>query len=127
MRAASALRLIGVVGRSVLWRALEVYDTDRLDFAEVCLLAAAGATGVGAVRTVDRAADRVDGVTRIEPCARSPAVGHLQPHSLPQGLPLRPTWLIPGVTEVLVRPKIDSQLSLRGRTSRPGTLTAVGR
>jgi predicted nucleic acid-binding protein len=46
---------------------LEVYEVDRLDFAEAYLVAQAEATGVGAVLSFDRAIDRVGGVRRIEP------------------------------------------------------------
>jgi hypothetical protein len=45
MRAAIALPSIETVGTSVLMRALEVYELDRLDFAEAYLVAQAEATG----------------------------------------------------------------------------------
>jgi len=38
---------IVVVDRAVLLRAVEAYETDRLDFAEAYLVACAESTGVG--------------------------------------------------------------------------------
>lgn len=67
MRAAIALPSISVLDAPLLRRALAVYETERLDFAEAYLVAHAEATGVGAVLTFDRAVDRVGGVERIEP------------------------------------------------------------
>lgn len=58
-----------VVDRGVLLRAVEVYETDRLDFAEAYLVACAENTGVGHVASFDRAIDRVPTVVRIEPSA----------------------------------------------------------
>jgi len=51
----------------MLLRALEVYELDRLDFAEAYLVAQAEVTGVGAVVSFDRSIDRVASVTRHEP------------------------------------------------------------
>jgi len=67
MRAAIALPTISVLRAFVLHRALEVYEVDRLDFAEAYLVAQAEATGVDAVLSFDRAIDRVERVERIEP------------------------------------------------------------
>ncbi|MDW5594261.1 PIN domain-containing protein [Conexibacter stalactiti] len=67
MRAAIALPAISVIDASLIRRALEVYEHDRLDFAEACLVAQAEATGTGAVLTFDRAVDRVASVERIAP------------------------------------------------------------
>jgi predicted nucleic-acid-binding protein len=67
MRAAIALRSIDVVDEAMLLRALEVYEVERLDFADAYLIAAAEATGVGAVMSFDRGIDRVGTVSRIEP------------------------------------------------------------
>lgn len=67
MRAAIALPSIKTVDRSSLLRALEVYEVDRLDFAEAYLVAQAEATGVGTILTFDRTVDRVATVTRQEP------------------------------------------------------------
>lgn len=67
MRAAIAMPSISVIDAALLRRALEVYEHDRLDFAEAYLVAQAEATGVGAVMTFDRAVDRVESVKRIAP------------------------------------------------------------
>ena len=67
MRAAIALPSIETVGTSVLMRALEVYELDRLDFAEAYLVAQAEATGIGEIVSFDRSIDRVVSVTRREP------------------------------------------------------------
>jgi predicted nucleic-acid-binding protein len=67
MRAVIALPSIAVLDASLLRRALEVYEVDRLDFAEAYLVANAEATGVGAVMSFDRAIDRVSTVKRVEP------------------------------------------------------------
>ena len=67
IRAAIALPSIETVGTSVLMRALEVYELDRLDFAEAYLVAQAEATGIGEIVSFDRSIDRVASVTRREP------------------------------------------------------------
>lgn len=67
MRAAIALRSIAVLDAPLLLRALEVYEVDRLDFAEAYLVASAEATGVGAVMSFDRAIDRVRTIERVAP------------------------------------------------------------
>ena len=55
------------VDPALLLRSLEVYETDRLDFAEAYLVACAETTEVGRVASFDRAIDRVDTVERVEP------------------------------------------------------------
>lgn len=55
------------VDPALLLRALEVYETDRLDFAEAYLVACAESTEVGRVVSFDRTIDRVDTVQRVEP------------------------------------------------------------
>ena len=67
MRAAIALPSISVIDTRLVLRALELYEIDRLDFAEAYLIASAEATGVGAVVSFDRTIDRVTTVERIEP------------------------------------------------------------
>ncbi|HXB63246.1 MAG TPA: PIN domain-containing protein [Solirubrobacteraceae bacterium] len=67
MRAALALPSVSVIDTSLLLRALEVYEVDRLDFAEAYLVATAEATAVGAIVSFDRSIDRVATVKRIEP------------------------------------------------------------
>ena len=67
MRAAMALPSIQALAPDVLLRALEVYELQRLDFAEAYLVAQAEATGVGEILSFDRTIDRVETVTRREP------------------------------------------------------------
>ncbi len=67
MRSAIALASIEVVDASLLLRALEVYELDRLDFAEAYLVANAESTGVRRVLPFDRTIDRVQSISRIEP------------------------------------------------------------
>jgi len=62
-----ALPSIVVVDRDVLLRAIEIYERDRLDFAEAYLVACAESTGVGRIASFDRSIDRVTTVQRIEP------------------------------------------------------------
>jgi predicted nucleic-acid-binding protein len=67
MRAAIALPAIRVTDEPSLLRALEVYELDRLDFAEAYLVAQAEATGIGAVASFDPSIDRVTSIVRREP------------------------------------------------------------
>jgi predicted nucleic acid-binding protein len=67
MRAAIALPAIETVDPELLLRALEVYERDRLDFAEAYLVAQAEASGVAEILSFDRSIDRIDSVTRREP------------------------------------------------------------
>ena len=67
MRSAIALEAIKTVDPAALLRALEVYELDRLDFAEAYLVAQAEATGVNEVLSFDRSIDRLQSVTRREP------------------------------------------------------------
>jgi len=67
MRAAIALPAIETVDPASLLRALEVYEGDRLDFAEAYLVAQAETTGVGQILSFDRSIDRSNSVTRLEP------------------------------------------------------------
>lgn len=67
MRAAIALPSITVIDSAILLRSLEVYEVDRLDYAEAYLVASAEAAGVGGILSFDRSIDRVETVSRIEP------------------------------------------------------------
>ena len=57
------------VDPALLLRAIEVYEMDRVDFAEAYLVACAESTGVGRIASFDRSLDRVHSVERIEPPA----------------------------------------------------------
>lgn len=67
MRSLVAMRSMVTVDPALLLRAIEVYELDRLDFAEAYLVACAESTGIGSVASFDKAIDRVPTVTRIEP------------------------------------------------------------
>jgi predicted nucleic-acid-binding protein len=67
IRSLLAFDSIAVVDRDVLLRAVEVYEIDRLDFAEAYLVACAESTGIGRVASFDRSIDRVSTVERVEP------------------------------------------------------------
>ena len=67
VRSLLAFDSIAVVDRDVLLRAVEVYEADRLDFAEAYLVACAESTGTGRVVSFDRSIDRVSTIQRIEP------------------------------------------------------------
>ena len=66
LRAIIGFRAVVVVDAPLLLRALEIYEVNRLDFAETYLVASAEATGVGAIASFDRTIDRVPTVSRIE-------------------------------------------------------------
>jgi predicted nucleic-acid-binding protein len=67
VRSLLAFDSISVVDRDVLLRAVEVYEIDRLDFADACLVACAESTGVGRVASFDRSIDRLSTIERVEP------------------------------------------------------------
>lgn len=67
VRSLIAFDSIVTVDRAVLLRAIEVYEIDRLDFAEAYLVACAESADVGRVASYDRAIDRVTSVERVEP------------------------------------------------------------
>jgi predicted nucleic acid-binding protein len=67
LRAILGFPSIVVLDGALLLRALEVYEIDRLDFADAYLVASAETSGVGAVASFDRSIDRVSTVRRIEP------------------------------------------------------------
>jgi predicted nucleic acid-binding protein len=67
VRALIGFESITVVDAPMLLRSVEVYELDRIDFADAYLIAAAESTGVAAVASFDRAIDRVGTVERIEP------------------------------------------------------------
>ena len=66
LRAVLAFPTIKVVDPELLQRTVEVYDVDRLDFADAYLVASAERTGVGVVASFDRSIDRVGIVRRKE-------------------------------------------------------------
>jgi predicted nucleic acid-binding protein len=67
VRSLIAFGSIVCVDPALLLRTVEVYETDRIDFAEAYLVACAESTGVGKVASFDRSIDRVRTIERIEP------------------------------------------------------------
>ena len=67
VRATLGYRPVVVADSALLHRAIEVYEHDRIDFAEAYLAAAAERSGIGRVASFDRALDRVETIKRIEP------------------------------------------------------------
>jgi predicted nucleic-acid-binding protein len=67
IRALIAFESVVCVDPALLIRAVELYEVDRLDFAEAYLVACAETTGVGRVASFDRSISRVNTVERVEP------------------------------------------------------------
>lgn len=67
MRSAISLATIRTDDQDLLLRALEIYEIDRLDFAEAYLVARAETSGVTEILSFDCSIDRADTVTRREP------------------------------------------------------------
>lgn len=67
VRSLVAFDSVVCVDPALLLRALEVYEIDRVDFAEAYLVACAESTGVGKVASFDRSIDRITTVERFEP------------------------------------------------------------
>jgi predicted nucleic-acid-binding protein len=59
IRSLLALGSIVSIDKVLLLRAIEVYEVDRLDFAEACLVACAESTGINQVASFDRSIDRM--------------------------------------------------------------------
>jgi predicted nucleic acid-binding protein len=66
-RAIIGFPAVVVVDEPLLLRALEVYELERLDFADAYLVASAEASGVGTIASFDREIDRIATVRRVEP------------------------------------------------------------
>ncbi len=67
MRALVVMESVNVIDAPLLLRAVEIYEYDRLDFAEAYLIASAESTGVMQVASFDRSIDRIKTITRVEP------------------------------------------------------------
>jgi len=66
MRAALAMATISA-DTELFLRTLEIYELDRLDFADAYLVAAAELTGVESIVSFDKALDRMPSVERVVP------------------------------------------------------------
>ncbi|OIN78145.1 PIN domain-containing protein [Mycobacterium malmoense] len=67
MRSLIAFDSMVCVDPALLLRAIEVYETDRIDFAEAYLVACAESTGISEIASYDRSIDRITTIRRIEP------------------------------------------------------------
>ena len=67
VRSLVAFESVVCVDPALLLRAIEVYEMDRVDFAEAYLVASAESTGIGRIASFDRSLDRAHSVERIEP------------------------------------------------------------
>jgi predicted nucleic acid-binding protein len=67
VRSLIAFDSVVCVDPALVLRAAEVYETDRIDFADAYLVACAESTGVGRIASFDRTLDRVPSIERIEP------------------------------------------------------------
>jgi predicted nucleic acid-binding protein len=67
MRSIVAFDSIVCVDPALVLRAIEVYETDRIDYTDAYLVACAESTGVGRVASFDRSLDRVATIERLEP------------------------------------------------------------
>ena len=67
MRSLVALRSVITVDAALLLRSLEIYEVDRIDFAEAYLVACAESSGVNRIASFDRSIDRAGTIERIEP------------------------------------------------------------
>jgi len=67
LRSLIAFESVVCVDPALLLRAVEVYETDKVAFAEAYLVACAESTGVQRVASFDRSLDRVETIERIEP------------------------------------------------------------
>jgi predicted nucleic-acid-binding protein len=67
IRSLLAFDSIITVDPALLLRAVEVYETDHLDFAEAYLVACAESTGIDKIASFDESIDRVGTVERVEP------------------------------------------------------------
>jgi predicted nucleic-acid-binding protein len=67
MRALIVMESVSVVDAPLLLRAVEIYEFERLDFAEAYLIASGESTGVMQVASFDRSIGRVKSITRVDP------------------------------------------------------------
>ena len=67
MRSLLSMDSLVTVDPAVLLRAIEVYEVDRVVFADAYQVACAESAGVGRVWSFDQASDRVPTVGRLKP------------------------------------------------------------
>jgi len=67
IRSLLAMSSVVAVDTALLLRSVEVYESERLDFAEAYLVACAESTGVNVIASFDKSIDRIGTVNRVEP------------------------------------------------------------
>lgn len=67
MRATVAFEAIEVIDQDLLLRTLELYEIDRMDFADAYLVASAELMEIAAIASFDRGLDRIETVKRLSP------------------------------------------------------------
>jgi predicted nucleic-acid-binding protein len=67
VRSLLTFRSILCVDPALLLRAVEVYEVDRVDFAEAYLVACAESSDVVRITSFDRSLDRITTIDRVEP------------------------------------------------------------
>ncbi|MEY2469857.1 MAG: hypothetical protein QOF21_2555 [Actinomycetota bacterium] len=67
VRALVSFDSIVTIDAGLIIRAVEIYETARIDFAEAYLVACAEVTGVRRVASFDKSIDRVTTIERVEP------------------------------------------------------------
>ena len=67
VRSIVGYRSVRVADLDLILRAVDLYDVERLDFADAWVVAAAERAGVRQVASFDRALDRVPTIDRVEP------------------------------------------------------------
>jgi predicted nucleic acid-binding protein len=67
VRSLIAFPSIVTVDRALLLRAIEIYELERIDFAEAYLVTCAETSGVNRVASFDKSIDRVGTVERVQP------------------------------------------------------------
>lgn len=71
VRAVLAFPPVRVIDNGLLLRAVEIYEINRLDFAEAYLVAAAEVSGVGVVASFDKSVSRAGTVKHLVPGAET--------------------------------------------------------
>jgi predicted nucleic-acid-binding protein len=71
VRAVLAFPPVKVIDNRLLLRAVEIYEINRLDFAEAYLVAAAEVSGVGVVASFDKSVSRVGTAKHLVPGAET--------------------------------------------------------
>lgn len=67
VRAVLEVPSVSVSNASVLYRSVQLFEAEGLDFAEAYLVALAESASIDVIVSFDRSLDRVETVTRIEP------------------------------------------------------------